>query len=382
MFFCLQVFKLNTDSASASAKPTSAPVARSAAPPPSVFDPKHDYWHSAPDPSAPSKPRTSPLKSPSTRPHAKKFFEGSLGEQPSEPSPSPGRETIGQPDPSHVEDSQPTELSLAEMPDQDRDRGANAADMNLSPLERRASGSDPTLRVPAAGQVPGSDAERAAGGSGLASGFLGAGSFLFRGREPDPRITADWGLEDVEVTFEYWSEPEGEDLDLDVPSKPLPDAPAVPQPRLAAAGDDPAALRISRSGNTVHLLEAPGAVDRGAETRQIDLLESSAAAPVAAASTGAAAAGDGVIGEGLHGEGVGREWAGGAVSGAGSEGPTGVGLGSGRGLPSGTPIQAMPPASQIDSSVLDALPLGLKRELELAYGKPPPPGYWLDNGDD
>ena len=34
----------------------------------------------------------------------------------------------------------------------------------------------------------------------------------------------------------------------------------------------------------------------------------------------------------------------------------------------GTPIQALPPASQIDVAVLDALPLELKRELERAYG--------------
>ncbi|CAL8466850.1 g6386 [Coccomyxa elongata] len=34
----------------------------------------------------------------------------------------------------------------------------------------------------------------------------------------------------------------------------------------------------------------------------------------------------------------------------------------------GTPIQALPPASQIDVAVLDALPLQLKRELERAYG--------------
>lgn len=33
-----------------------------------------------------------------------------------------------------------------------------------------------------------------------------------------------------------------------------------------------------------------------------------------------------------------------------------------------TPIQALPPASQIDVAVLDALPLELKRELERAYG--------------
>ena len=34
-----------------------------------------------------------------------------------------------------------------------------------------------------------------------------------------------------------------------------------------------------------------------------------------------------------------------------------------------TPIQALPPMGQIDASVLDALPLQLKRELERAYGK-------------
>ena len=34
----------------------------------------------------------------------------------------------------------------------------------------------------------------------------------------------------------------------------------------------------------------------------------------------------------------------------------------------GTPIQALPPPSQLDAAVLDALPLGLKRELERAYG--------------
>lgn len=35
----------------------------------------------------------------------------------------------------------------------------------------------------------------------------------------------------------------------------------------------------------------------------------------------------------------------------------------------GTPIQALPPASQLDAAVLDALPLELKRELERAYGQ-------------
>lgn len=34
-----------------------------------------------------------------------------------------------------------------------------------------------------------------------------------------------------------------------------------------------------------------------------------------------------------------------------------------------TPIQPLPPASQIDSSVLDALPLQMKREIERAYGE-------------
>ena len=34
----------------------------------------------------------------------------------------------------------------------------------------------------------------------------------------------------------------------------------------------------------------------------------------------------------------------------------------------GTPIQTLPPASQIDPSVLDALPLQMKREIERAYG--------------
>lgn len=34
----------------------------------------------------------------------------------------------------------------------------------------------------------------------------------------------------------------------------------------------------------------------------------------------------------------------------------------------GTPILALPPASQIDTAVLDALPLDVKRELERAYG--------------
>ena len=33
------------------------------------------------------------------------------------------------------------------------------------------------------------------------------------------------------------------------------------------------------------------------------------------------------------------------------------------------PIQPLPPASQIDTSVLDALPLQMKREIERAYGK-------------
>lgn len=34
------------------------------------------------------------------------------------------------------------------------------------------------------------------------------------------------------------------------------------------------------------------------------------------------------------------------------------------------PIQTLPPASQIDPSVMDALPLQMKREIEQAYGKP------------
>ena len=33
-----------------------------------------------------------------------------------------------------------------------------------------------------------------------------------------------------------------------------------------------------------------------------------------------------------------------------------------------TPVQTLPPASQIDPSVLDALPLQMKREIERAYG--------------
>lgn len=37
-----------------------------------------------------------------------------------------------------------------------------------------------------------------------------------------------------------------------------------------------------------------------------------------------------------------------------------------------TPIQALPPASQLDAAVMDALPLPLKRELERAYGEPHP----------
>ena len=36
----------------------------------------------------------------------------------------------------------------------------------------------------------------------------------------------------------------------------------------------------------------------------------------------------------------------------------------------GTPIQALPPASQLDAGVLDALPLQMRRELERAYGNP------------
>jgi hypothetical protein len=31
-------------------------------------------------------------------------------------------------------------------------------------------------------------------------------------------------------------------------------------------------------------------------------------------------------------------------------------------------VPALPPASQVDPEVLDALPLAIKRELELAYG--------------
>ena len=44
------------------------------------------------------------------------------------------------------------------------------------------------------------------------------------------------------------------------------------------------------------------------------------------------------------------------------------------GLPGGgvdSPIQALPSFSQLDPSVLDALPLALKRELERAYGEIP-----------
>ena len=43
----------------------------------------------------------------------------------------------------------------------------------------------------------------------------------------------------------------------------------------------------------------------------------------------------------------------------------------GRARPAGTPVVALPPSSQLDESVLDALPLALKRELELAYGEAP-----------
>lgn len=35
----------------------------------------------------------------------------------------------------------------------------------------------------------------------------------------------------------------------------------------------------------------------------------------------------------------------------------------------GSGIQPLPPASQIDASVLDALPLQMKREIERAYGE-------------
>ncbi len=34
----------------------------------------------------------------------------------------------------------------------------------------------------------------------------------------------------------------------------------------------------------------------------------------------------------------------------------------------GTPIVALPPASQLEPGVLDALPLSVRRELERAYG--------------
>lgn len=42
--------------------------------------------------------------------------------------------------------------------------------------------------------------------------------------------------------------------------------------------------------------------------------------------------------------------------------------GSGWARGAGTPVRALPPASQLDAAVLDALPLVLKRELERAYG--------------
>ena len=49
----------------------------------------------------------------------------------------------------------------------------------------------------------------------------------------------------------------------------------------------------------------------------------------------------------------------------------------------GTPIQALPPASQLDASVLDALPLQLRREIERAYGDPLPkiPYPWRPSQD-
>lgn len=43
---------------------------------------------------------------------------------------------------------------------------------------------------------------------------------------------------------------------------------------------------------------------------------------------------------------------------------------AGKGRLKGTPVMALPPASQLDEAVLDALPLPIKRELERAYGEP------------
>ena len=49
---------------------------------------------------------------------------------------------------------------------------------------------------------------------------------------------------------------------------------------------------------------------------------------------------------------------------------------AGRAGKKGTPIEPLPPPSQLDADVLDALPLDLKRELERAYGARTPDA-WL-----
>ena len=64
------------------------------------------------------------------------------------------------------------------------------------------------------------------------------------------------------------------------------------------------------------------------------------------------------------------------TAGASNTGATGEGEASGRedeevagrGRLKGTPVLALPPASQLDAAVLDALPLPIRRELERAYG--------------
>jgi hypothetical protein len=53
-----------------------------------------------------------------------------------------------------------------------------------------------------------------------------------------------------------------------------------------------------------------------------------------------------------------------------SAGPCGGSSGGGGGDGDDSPIQALPSFSQLDPSVMDALPLALRRELEVAYGEP------------
>ena len=72
---------------------------------------------------------------------------------------------------------------------------------------------------------------------------------------------------------------------------------------------------------------------------------------------------------------------------AGLPGPAASQGGAGEGLAGGSrsgqsaaaaALQALPPASQVDTSVLDALPLQMKREIERAYGEHPLQAIKLD----